>query len=297
MQVGYRGRLAPSPTGLLHIGHAYTFWTVQKRAREHGGVVILRNEDLDGGRSRSEFVEAAIKDLQWLQIDWQEGYGVGGDFGPYNQSLRISQYRSAFDALRESGLIYPCTCSRQDVMQALSAPHELSDEPIYPGTCRTGPSKSNAADGAAAGKRISWRFRVPDGAAISYCDGRFGDQSYTAGRHFGDFVVWRHDDLPSYQLAVVVDDAAMKITEVVRGQDLQISTARQLLLYQALGLTPPKFYHCPLICDTTGARLAKRHASLAIATLRQDGVRAEDLKQQYLDSNGERFAMPAASDK
>ena len=179
------------------------------------------------------------------------------------------------EQLRAGGFIYPCTCSRKDIQQAAQAPHAGDDEVIYPGTCR-GKLESEIAN-----LKFSWRFRVPDGETISFIDENFGPQSFVAGKDFGDFVVWRHDDVPSYQLAVVVDDAAMQITEVVRGADLLVSTARQLLLYRALKLTPPQFFHCPLMTDEHGERLAKRHEALSLRSLRASGKSPEEIRAQW----------------
>ena len=261
--MNYRGRLAPSPTGYLHLGHARTFWAAQQRALAANGTLILRNEDLDRARCKPEFVNAMFEDLKWFGFNWQEGPDVGGPHAPYNQSERMHLYHAAFDQLRQAGLVYPCVCSRKDIQQALQAPHASDDEPIYPGTCRNRSPDPNA--------RASWRFRVSDGEAVSFIDAARGPQTFVAGKDFGDFVVWRHDDFPSYQLAVVVDDAAMHITEVVRGADLLLSTARQLLLYRALGFTPPSFYHCDLMTDESGVRLAKRNDALSLRTLRLRG--------------------------
>lgn len=260
----YRGRLAPSPTGYLHLGHARTFWVAQERTRVAGGVLVLRNEDLDRARCRPEFVAVMLEDLRWFGFDWQEGPDVGGPFAPYAQSERLPLYRAAFERLRAGGFVYPCTCSRKDILNALSAPHVGDEEPVYPGTCRQRSSPP-------AGLACSWRFHVPDGEAIAFIDGQFGPQQFVAGRDFGDFVVWRHDALPAYQLACVVDDAAMRITEVVRGADLLVSTARQWLLYRALGWAPPAFSHCPLLTDDRGQRLAKRHDALSLRALRRGG--------------------------
>lgn len=251
--------------------------------------MIFRNEDLDFSRSRTEFAEAAIEDLLWLGIDWHEGPGRAGANAPYNQSERLELYRSAFADLVARNLVYPCTCSRQDVLQALSAPHEGADEPVYPGTC----SRRSASDALTIdkSKRVSWRFRVADGHQVAFNDGKYGAQSFVAGQDFGDFVVWRHDDLPSYQLACVCDDTAMQITEIVRGQDLLISTARQILLYQAFATAVPQFYHCPLILDENGVRLAKRHDALTVRTLRREGHAADQLKEQFTASGGTRFQL------
>jgi len=267
----YRGRLAPSPTGLIHIGHARTFWIAFQRAIEHCGTLILRNEDLDPLRSRTEFAQAMIEDLQWLGIRWTEGPNCGGNYGPYAQSERRSHYLETWRQLRDGGFIYPCTCSRKDLAQAASAPNDLDDEPIYPGRCR-GRRDATTFAGPAG---VNWRFRVPDGEEVAFADLNLGEQRYVAGRDFGDFLVWRRDDVPAYQLAVVVDDAAMRITEVVRGADLLKSTARQLLLLRALAYAAPHYFHCELVSDSAGTRLAKRHDALSIRQLRQNGMSPE----------------------
>jgi glutamyl-tRNA synthetase len=273
----YRGRLAPSPTGLLHLGHARTFWIAQLRAQARGGALVLRNEDLDSSRCQPEFVSAMLEDLRWFGFRWQEGPDCGGPFGPYSQSERRHLYLAALEKLQGVGAIYPCACSRKDILSALAAPHEGQEKPIYPGTCRAGASSEFKVQGS----KLNWRFRVPDSEAIEFMDGHFGPQRFVAGRDFGDFVVWRQDDAPAYQLAVVVDDAAMEITEVVRGADLLLSTARQILLYRALGLKPPAFYHCPLVTDESGVRLAKRHDSLSLRELREAGRAQEDLRRPW----------------
>jgi glutamyl-tRNA synthetase len=279
----YRGRLAPSPTGLLHLGHARTFWTAQERARANNGTLVLRNEDIDSTRFKLEFVPQMIEDLRWFDFEWQEGPDCGGPFGPYSQSERRPFYAAALEKLRERGFVYPCTCSRKDIRDAASAPNAGDEEPIYPGTCRDKNPSTLNSDKSRAGPqhstRFNWRFRVPDGETISFTDGNCGDQKFVAGKDFGDFVVWRHDDVPAYQLACVVDDAAMGITEVVRGADLLMSTARQILLYRALGLAPPAFYHCALMLDEKGRRLAKRHDALSLRTLRKRGETPESLRR------------------
>ena len=267
----YRGRLAPSPTGYLHLGHARTFWVAQQRALASGGTLILRNDDLDQARCRPEFVSGMFEDLRWLGFSWSEGPDVGGPHAPYSQSERVPFYASAFDVLRKSGLIYPCLCSRQDVLRALSAPHEAQNEPLYPGTCRF-----RSGDIPRAG--VNWRFRVSDGETVRFVDSHYGVQSQVAGEDFGDFLVWRKDDLPSYQLATVVDDAALGITEAVRGADLITSTFRQLLLYRGLGLAAPAFHHCALVTDESGTRLAKRNAAMSLRALRASGARPESLR-------------------
>jgi glutamyl-tRNA synthetase len=259
----YRGRLAPSPTGLLHIGHACTFWTAYERAVAHNGTLVFRNEDLDPQRSKVEFVQAMMEDLLWLGICWQEGPDIGGPFSPYEQSRRREFYLEAWCKLRDGGFIYPCTCSRKELAMSASAPNEGDDEPIYPGRCR---EKIDEAQRYDVPKGVNWRFRVPDGEAIEFSDLRQGPQGFVAGRDFGDFVVWRRDDVTAYQLAVVADDAAMLK-----------STARQLLLIRALRLPVPAYYHCDLLRDDAGARLAKRHDALSLRTLRQQGDTPQDV--------------------
>jgi glutamyl-tRNA synthetase len=274
----FRGRLAPSPTGLLHIGHARTFWIAAQRAIENQGTLILRNEDLDPQRSRPEFARAMIADLLWLGIRWSEGPDCGGEYGPYSQSERRAHYLEAWRRLRDGGFLYPCTCSRKDMAQAVSAPNEADadDEPVYPGTCRDRKDAAEFTEPAGA----NWRFRVPEGEEVEFADLNLGRQRFVTGIDFGDFLVWRRDDVPAYQLAVVVDDAAMRITEVVRGADLLKSTARQLLLMRALGYADlgyvaPDYFHCALVRDAGGVRLAKRHDALSIRHLRESGMTAE----------------------
>jgi glutamyl-tRNA synthetase len=273
MQSGYRGRLAPSPTGLLHIGHARTFWIAADRAQQLGGRLALRNEDLDPQRCRAEFVTAMYEDLRWLDIRWSEGPDCGGPYGPYSQSERRSFYLEAWQRLRDSGAIYPCTCSRKDLAAAATAPNDSDDEPLYPGHCR---SRMDAIQFHTP-QGVNWRFRVPDGESIEFTDVHLGAQAYIAGKDFGDFVVWRRDDVPSYQLAVTVDDASMQITEVVRGADLLKSTARQILLFRALGYSVPDYYHCELVRDSSGLRMAKRHDAASIRRLREQGLTPEQV--------------------
>lgn len=268
MATEYRGRLAPSPTGLLHVGHARTFWIAAQRAQERGGGLVLRNEDLDPQRCQPEFVAAMYEDLRWLGIRWSEGPDCGGPYAPYSQSDRRSFYLEAWHQLRDSGAIYPCSCSRKELLAAATAPNDTDDEPLYPGHCR---SRTDAMQFRAP-QGVNWRFRVPDGATIEFADQHLGKQAFVAGKDFGDFVVWRRDDVPAYQLAVATDDARMQITEVVRGADLLKSTARQILLLRALGYSVPDYYHCELVRDATGLRMAKRHDAASIRRLRQQGL-------------------------
>lgn len=278
----YRGRLAPSPTGYLHIGHALTFHAAWRRARDAQGTLVMRMEDLDAERSRAVYADAAYEDLRWLGLEWQEGPDVDGPFGPYEQSRRGEFYLAAWRRLFAGGFIYPCRCSRKDLASALSAPHEgddPDDEPVYPGTCRALHAATSFVDPANADQPgpVNWRFHVPDGEAIDFIDGNLGPQRFVAGADFGDFLIWRRDGEPSYQLACVVDDAAMQITEVVRGADLLKSTTRQILLNRALGYTNPKWFHCRLVTDAGGNRLAKRHDALSIRTLRERGLSPEEV--------------------
>jgi glutamyl-tRNA synthetase len=282
--VQYRGRLAPSPTGYLHIGHARSFWAAQQRAADAQGVLVLRSDDIDAVRAKMAFAEAMLEDLRWLGFRWQEGPDCGGPFGPYEQSQRRSFYQEAFEKLQAAGSIYPCRCTRKDVLNALQAPHATDEGPIYPGTCRPNSAARIPKDAGTNRGTVkwNWRFRVPDGETIEFVDGSFGRQQFIADKDFGDFVVWRHDDVPAYQLSVVVDDAAMRITEVVRGADLLLSTARQLLIYRALGCAPPAFYHCPLMTDEAGVRLAKRHDALSLRTMRQQGMTPEMVREKMM---------------
>jgi len=266
----YRGRLAPSPTGYLHLGHARTFWVAQQRTQAAHGELFLRNDDLDRARCRPEFVAAMIEDLRWFGLTWREPV--------ITQSERLPLYRAALGRLHAAGHIFPCHRSRKDVLAAASAPHDAdeNDEPLYPAEFR--PLCNAPLPPLSDPVRVNWRFRVPDGETLAFVDGHFGEQRAVAGRDFGDFLVWRKDDLPSYQLASVVDDAALGITEVVRGADLIKSTFRQLLLFRALGHAAPAFYHCPLVTDDHGVRLAKRHDALSLRALREQGRTPEELR-------------------
>ena len=243
-----------------------------------GGKLIFRNEDLDFQRCKPEFVQAMYEDLKWLGLKWDEGPDEGGPFGPYCQSVRRNAYLKAWLQLRNAGIIYPCSCTRKDLERALQAPHEDDDEIHYPGFCR---SKIGTAGNWDTPAGVSWRFRVPDGETVAFHDVNFGPQSFVAGRDFTDFLIWRRDDIPAYQLAVVVDDAAMQITEVVRGADLLKSTARQLLLIRALRYSVPQYFHCPLVTDERNVRLAKRHDALSLRTMRSQGTNPEDLRRQF----------------
>ncbi|MFM9024341.1 MAG: glutamate--tRNA ligase family protein [Planctomycetaceae bacterium] len=269
---GLRGRLAPTPTGLLHVGHAQTFALAAARAGSAG--LVMRIEDLDGPRCRPEFAAATLEDLRWLGLAWTEGPDVGGPHGPYRQSERTAWYLEIWRRLEAAGAIYPSPHSRRDVDEAATAPHEAAAdaEPVFPASLR--PARR---DRASAPGGVAWRFRVPDGRAIEFDDALQGRVRRTAGVDFGDFVVWRRDDLAAYELAVVADDHAMEIAEVVRGVDLLTSTARQILLCEALGWQPPAWCHAPLVCDAAGRRLAKRAGGLAIRELRAAGRSPADV--------------------
>jgi glutamyl-queuosine tRNA(Asp) synthetase len=269
MQLPYIGRLAPSPTGLLHLGHAATFWQAFTRAREHHGTLLLRNEDLDPHRSRPDFAAAILEDLTWLGIHWTPPV--------ITQSKRLPLYRATLNQLLITGHIYPCHCSRKDLAAMMHAPHEdADDEPIYPGICRTKLQPNQPFQ-----PNTNYRLRILDNEPITFEDRNLGPQSFTAGQDFGDFLIWRKDGIPSYQLACVVDDAAMNITEVVRGRDLLKSTARQILLQRALNLPTPAYFHTQLLTDEHGIRLAKRHDAVALRTLRERGHTPADVRAMF----------------
>jgi glutamyl-tRNA synthetase len=273
----YRGRIAPTPTGYLHVGHARTFWEARCRARANGGEIILRNENLDQARCKPEYTQAMMEDLAWFGIDWDEGPDVGGPYGPYTQSERHHFYEHAWQSLYAQGAIYPSPHSRKDVEEALTAPHYEGQETIFPPELRPETIPYVKEPG-----NVNWRFRVPDGAQICFEDENYGGVAFVAGKDFGDFLVWRKDGFPSYELAVVVDDYSMQVTEVVRGADLMLSTAKQLLLLEVLGWNVPNYYHCPLVCDAQGNRLAKRAKSLSLRELREQGYTPAQIRENWL---------------
>lgn len=259
------GRLAPSPTGLLHLGHARSFLLAWWHARAHGGRIVLRLEDLDEGRSRPEFAAACLHDLAWLGLDW--------DGAPHVQSDTRAAIDTAADELVARGLAYACTCTRKEIEAAQSAPHAGEERGRYPGTCR-GRWSSVAEAERATGRPAALRFRVEPGRIelVDECAGPFSSDVHA---EVGDFPIARRSGAPAYQLAVVVDDARAGVTDVVRGDDLLASTARQFLLQRALGLAPPRWHHVPLVVDARGERLAKRTDGLALAELRARGVTPE----------------------
>jgi glutamyl-tRNA synthetase len=269
-----RGRFAPSPTGELHIGGARTALTAWLQARKAGGAFVMRTEDLDGPRVRQGAEQAIFADLEWLGIDWDEGPDVGGAFGPYRQSERHANYEEIVTKLVGEGRAFYCFCSRAEVLRATSAPHNPSDEgPRYPGTCRT-LTRKQIADKSRT-RNAAVRFRVEPGET-TFHDLVHGDQVEDVAEKVGDFVIARADGIPAYQLAVVADDIAMHITHVVRGDDLLGSTARQLLLYHALGVIAPHFAHVPLVIGDDGARLSKRQGAVSVASLRERGRKPEE---------------------
>lgn len=267
-----RGRFAPTPSGELHIGNARTALLAWLHIRHAGGQFVLRMEDIDKPRSRPELARGIVSDLRWLGLDWDEGPDVGGPYAPYEQSAREALYEEALRRLVADGRVYPCYCSRAELAAIASAPHGLTSEgPAYPGTCRSLTAVERAA--RAAAKTPSLRFAMPE-RPCAFDDMAAGRQLFAAGAG-GDFVVRRADGIIAYQLAVVVDDAAMGITDVLRGWDLLDSTPRQLALYEALGWPAPRFAHVPLLYGADGQRLAKRHGAVSLPALRAAGARPE----------------------
>jgi glutamyl-tRNA synthetase len=267
-----RGRFAPSPTGELHLGNLRTALLAWLQVRAAGGRFVMRVEDLDRGRVRPGMMEAQLADLRWLGLEWDEGPDVGGGFAPYLQSQRQERYEAALRRLAGQGLLYECFCSRRDIAAASSAPHGPAEEgPRYPGSCG-----ALSADALAqrAGSAAALRMRVSPGE-VCFDDLLFGPVCFTPAEETGDFVVRRKDGIAAYQLAVVVDDAAMEITHVLRGADLLSSTARQLLLYDALDLPPPEWLHVPLLLGPDGERLSKRHGAVTLREVREAGLHPE----------------------
>lgn len=272
--MSYRGRFAPSPTGPIHLGTARTALVAWLAARNANGALVLRVEDLDTPRVKAGALEAMLDDLRWLGLDWDEGPDVGGAFGPYAQSERRERYDAAVDLLTREGRVFPCTCSRKEIESVASAPH--GEEPIYPGTCRDGATHPERA--------AAMRFRFDRDDARPFVDGVRG--VVDAGLGAGDFVVRRADGVHSYQLAVVVDDLAMQITDVVRGDDLLSSTPRQIALIEALAGRVPRYAHVPLVLGPDGQRLAKRHGAVSVREQRERGVAAERLVGKLARSLG-----------
>lgn len=261
------GRFAPSPSGRMHLGNVFTALVSWVAARHRGAPWILRIEDLDPQRSKPEFAAMIEDDLRWLGLEPDEGgLSWGGDRGPYCQSLRSPLYADAMKRLAATGLTYPCTCRRADIL-ATQAPHQSDGRVIYAGTCR--PARLPAFDIPQPAAPHSLRICVPD-TAVEFTDMVFGPQSSNLARDCGDFILRRADGAWAYQLAVVVDDALMGVGEVVRGCDLLLSASQQIFLYRLLGYEPPRFAHLPLLCNAAGQRLSKRDASLGMDALRRD---------------------------
>lgn len=267
-----RGRYAPSPTGGFHLGNARTALLAWLQCRAMGGSFVMRVEDLDVGRVRPGAMEQQLEELRWLGLDWDEGPDVGGARGPYLQSMRTHRYEAALRVLAGEGSLYECRCSRKDILSAASAPHAGEEDIRYPGRCSAhGVEPSTVALLEHSRGTAALRFRTPPGE-VCFDDLLLGRQCSDPARESGDFVVRRKDGIPAYQMAVVVDDAAMGITHVVRAADLVGSTARQLHLYRALGLPPPVFLHVPLVVGPDGDRLAKRRGAVTLHDFRRAGA-------------------------
>lgn len=260
------GRLAPSPTGYLHLGNAWAFLLAWLAARAAHGSLVLRMEDIDPDRSRPHFAESITHDLHWLGLDW--------DSGPVVQSQRMPLYESALRSLHEAGHTYPCYCTRKELRTLAAAPHVGDAGAPYPHTCRR-LSPAERAAREQQGRKPALRLRCPEQQCMAFDDAVQGPQRMCLNECGGDFALRRSDGVIAYQLAVVVDDARMGVTQVVRGDDIRISTPRQIWLYQLLGYTAPHYAHVPLLLDSQGERLAKRHASLSLGALREAGVQPQ----------------------
>lgn len=275
------GRFAPSPSGRIHLGNILCCLLAWLSARQKGGRVILRIEDLDTARCPRRYGEQMCRDIQWLGLDWDEGPVIGGPSGPYEQSRRTALYQAALERLEAQGLVYPCFCTRAE-LHAASAPHREDGQVVYPGTCRGLTAEQAAERARRTGRAPALRLRVPE-EEITFIDGHMGEYGEWLPEDCGDFLLRRSDGMFAYQLAVVVDDAAMGVTEVVRGADLLASTPRQLLLYRLLGLEAPAFYHFPLLLGSDGQRLSKRNADAGLDALGERYTASEILgKLAYL---------------
>lgn len=271
-----KGRFAPSPSGRMHLGNLFSALLTWLSARSLDGRIVLRMEDLDPNRCRFEYCRQLADDLCWLGLDWDEGYAAQGLNDPYLQSKRTSLYAAAFERLKSMGLVYPCYCSRAERMVA-SAPHGSDGRNVYDGKCKRFTQKEQQQR-EAKGQRPAWRLKVP-AESISFTDGHMGFFTQQLAHTCGDFIIRRSDGVYAYQLAVVVDDGAMGVTQAVRGRDLLDSTPRQLYLYRLLGLTPPTFYHVPLLLAPDGRRLSKRNQDLDVGILRNQFTAKEIIGQ------------------
>jgi glutamyl-tRNA synthetase len=281
-----RGRYAPSPSGDLHLGNLRTALLAWLFVRSYNGRFVLRIEDLDRPRVRPGATERMLTDLHWLGLDWDEGPDCGGPYAPYTQSERIDIYQHYLQRLRNLGLVYPCYCSRAEIAQlAHTLQQGEEDGPRYPGTCRylTEAQRQHFEE---RGRRPALRFRVDDERIVSFTDLLIGPTTQHVQRSVGDFILLRSDGIFAYQFAVVVDDALMRINQVVRGADLLSSTARQILLYEALGFPVPPFAHVPLLLDEQGKRLAKRTQSMGLEPLRTAGMTPAQVIGQLAASCG-----------
>lgn len=268
------GRFAPTPSGRLHLGNLFCSLLAWLSAKSLGGRMVLRMEDLDPARSRGEYSEAVERDLRYLGLDWDEGGTCGGGTsGPYEQGKRSAYYQQLLERLEEKGLVYPCFCSRAE-LHAADAPHASDGDPIYSGRCRT--LTREETEQRARLRPPALRLRVPD-EVLCFEDGHYGEMSQHLERECGDFILRRSDGVFAYQLAVVADDAAMGVTEVVRGRDLLSSTPRQLYLYRLLGFRPPAFYHTPLLLAPDGRRLSKRDGDLSLEALAARGLTGKEI--------------------
>ena len=257
-QKTYRGRIAPTPSGYLHEGHASTFKVAWSRARERNGDIVYRNDDLDKLRCQSEFSQAAMQDLKSLKINWDEGPDCGGEYGPYNQSERADKYTAVLLQLAKEGFVYPCEKSRKEI-QSFGMKAKVGKEYLFPQELRPSEKKFTIDQ---VSLNTNWRFRTQWSEKVSFLDGRKGEQNFEVGKDFSDFLVWRKDGFASYELATVVDDYLMEISEIVRGVDLLVSSARQCLLFDSLKWSRPDFYHCELVLDQKGRKLSKSQRNL-----------------------------------
>ena len=268
-----RGRFAPSPSGRMHLGNVWAMVAAWLSVRKQGGTMILRMEDLDPARSKIEYADQIMEDLAWMGLTYEEGPDCGGAYGPYTQDERRHLYEEALDKIRTKGLLYPCFCSRKD-LQAVRAPHRGEGQHVYPGFCRNLSPEEQME--RALKKKPALRFLMPD-RMDCYRDLNYGQQCQDLQREVGDFILRRADGVHAYQLAVVLDDALMEISEVVRGADLLSSTHRQRMLYEILGFAAPQFGHVPLLVGNDGERLSKRFRSLDLGQLRAKGWKPEEL--------------------